>query len=97
MSDKSAETMEDVLAEIMTMLRDYGDVLRRIDGRLNTMDASMELIRQNQATINKRESAMEQQFNERQNRMEEFLQSLSRRVSALETDLTPIPQPFTGD
>jgi len=97
MNDESNDTTEDVLVEIMTMLRDYGDVLRRIDGRLNTMDASMELIRQNQATINKRESAMEQQFNERQNRMEEFLQTLARRVSALETDLTPIPRPYTGD
>ncbi len=96
MVDATDETKDDVMEEILEMLKGYGEVLQRIDGRFDTVDASMELIRNNQVTVNQRAVALEEQVRARQDRLEELLQSMTGRVAALERNFTPVPQLFEG-
>ena len=78
-----SDWMEETLKEILRTLKDYGQILKHIDGRFDTMEATIELMRQNQVSITKRENALEQQCQEHHARVDETLQSLGRRLSEL--------------
>jgi len=81
--------MEETLKEILRTLKDYGQILKHIDGRFDTMEATIELIRQNQLSINKREHALELQCQEHHDRVDLTLTSLARRLTNLEKQTHP--------
>ena len=83
--------MEETLKEILRTLQDYGTILRHIDGRIDMLEGTIDIIRQNQISIAKRETAMEENCRERHEKVDQILSSLSRRISAVEARLTPIP------
>jgi Skp family chaperone for outer membrane proteins len=86
-----SELMEETLKEILRTLQDYGDILKHIDARFDTMEKMIELVRSNQSTINERENALERQCQEHHARVDDTLQSLARRIASLENRLSPIP------
>jgi chromosome segregation ATPase len=88
--------MEETLKEILRTLQDYGDILKHIDARFDTMEKMIELVRSNQSTINERENALERQCQEHHARVDATLQSLAKRISSLESRLSPIPYPAIG-
>ena len=83
--------MEETLKEILRTLQDYGTILRHIDGRIDMLEGTIDIIRQNQISIAKRETAMEENCRERHEKVDKILSNLSRRISAVEARLTPIP------
>lgn len=85
--------MEDTLKEILRTLQDYGEILRHIDARFDTMEKMFELVRSNQAAITERENALERQVREHYVRVDDTLQSLANRIASLESRLSPIPYP----
>jgi chromosome segregation ATPase len=87
--------MEETLKEILRTLQDYGNILKHIDARFDTMEKMIELVRSNQSTINERENALERQCQTHHTRVDDTLQSLARRIVNLENRLSPIPYPAT--
>lgn len=88
--------MEELLKEILRTLKDYGQILKHIDGRFDTMEMMIELVRQSQASITERENFLEGQCQEHHARSDKALQSLSRRISSIENQITPIPRPVVA-
>ena len=85
--------MEETLKEILRTLQDYGTILRHVDQRFDTLEKMLELVRANQAKISERESALEAQCRTRHCNVDDTLQSLARRITNLESRLTPMPKP----
>lgn len=85
--------MEDTLKEILKTLQGYGTMLRHIDQRFDTVEKLMELARANQEQLSKRESALEHQCRHQHKYVDDTLQSLARRITNLESKITPMPEP----
>jgi len=86
-----SDFMEDTVKEILRTLQDYGDILKHIDARFDTMEKMFELVRSNQSVITERENALERQVQAYHDRVDDALQSLSKRISNLENRISPIP------
>lgn len=85
--------MEETLNKILTTLQDYGSILRHIDQRFDTLEKTIELVRSNQMTVSERESALEHQCRQRHKSVDDTLHSLARRVTNLESRVSPMPSP----
>lgn len=97
MSEESwSDFMEETLKEILRTLQDYGNILKHIDARFDTMEKMIELVRSNQSIITERENALQRAVQVHNASVDDTLQSLSRRVAALESRLSPIPYPVEG-
>lgn len=88
--------MEETLKEILVTLKSYGEVLRNIDQRLDTVDKLLELMRNSQLTLTERGTALEQKCQKQHSCVDETLQSLARRITNLESKASPIPGNSTG-
>lgn len=86
--------VENTLKDILRQLQDYGTILRHIDNRIDAMESSIELVRQNQNSINRREAEIERSFQEREQKVDEVLQKMNKRISSIESKETPIPYPL---
>lgn len=83
--------MEETLKDIARTLQDYGTILRHIDGRIEAMEVTIEMIRQSQMSITQRENQLEQECRQRHDAINEMLKNLNKRVAAIESRLTPLP------
>jgi hypothetical protein len=88
--------MEDKLDMILEQLGRQNDALETIDGRLRTLEANVELVREAQLAVTKRMNDLDQRICEQDSSTTSVLLQLQGRVSALEGKLTPIPRPVDG-
>ena len=82
--------MEETLREILRALKDYGTILRHIDGRIDALDGTIELVRQNQISIGQRETALEMSCQLRHDKIDEMLAQMRRRIAVIESRLAPV-------